>query len=249
MPAQRHPPYVANGSAGQAASTDCPNRSGRLKPFDIAPRRPWREDSGYSIQKQAEESCNARLRHHCRRVRLAADRRRHAFRYAPGAQRLRRMLRPACPAGTDRVVLGGQGWQSRQLYLQRAESALRTFRQFPPGPGRTPGRLRRRPVAAHARASGHHPRRLAPGRGVPAAVHRLRPKAIEHRVATAGSKVLVTDAANRDKLDELADPPLAVTVGGPKGRASVAAISASGPSWSAIRPNSNRFRAAARIRS
>ncbi len=27
------------------------------------------------------------------------------------------------------------------------------------------------------------------------------PKAIEHRVATAGSKVLVTDAANRDKLD------------------------------------------------
>ncbi|WP_033892191.1 AMP-binding protein, partial [Pseudomonas aeruginosa] len=32
------------------------------------------------------------------------------------------------------------------------------------------------------------------------------PKAIEHRVATAGSKVLVTDAANRDKLDELADP-------------------------------------------
>ena len=44
------------------------------------------------------------------------------------------------------------------------------------------------------------------------------PKAIEHRVATAGSKVLVTDAANRDKLDELADPPLAVTVGGPKGQ-------------------------------
>lgn len=34
-----------------------------------------------------------------------------------------------------------------------------------------------------------------------------------------------------------------------RGRASVAAISASGPSWSAIRPNSNRFRAAARIRS
>lgn len=32
-----------------------------------------------------------------------------------------------------------------------------------------------------------------------------------------------------------------------RGRASVAAISASGPSWSAIRPNSSRFRAAARI--
>ncbi len=45
------------------------------------------------------------------------------------------------------------------------------------------------------------------------------PKAIEHRVELAGSKVVVTDGANRGKLDELPDPPPpAVTVGGPKGQ-------------------------------
>ncbi|MCY1284021.1 acyl-CoA synthetase [Pseudomonas jinjuensis] len=44
------------------------------------------------------------------------------------------------------------------------------------------------------------------------------PKAIEHRVKTAGSRVVVTDGANRDKLDEVEDAPLAVTVGGPKGQ-------------------------------
>lgn len=90
----------------------------------------------------------------------------------------------ACVECCDRHALPGRialFWEgkdgSRASYtFSEPESALRTFRQFPPGPGRTPGRLRRRPVAAHARASGHHPRRLAPGRGVPAAVHRLRPE-------------------------------------------------------------------------
>ncbi len=43
------------------------------------------------------------------------------------------------------------------------------------------------------------------------------PKAIEHRVRTAGSKVLVTNGAQRDKLDELEVCPLVVTVGGPRG--------------------------------
>ncbi|QEY71034.1 acyl-CoA synthetase [Pseudomonas denitrificans (nom. rej.)] len=44
------------------------------------------------------------------------------------------------------------------------------------------------------------------------------PKAIEHRVKLAGSKVVVTDGANRGKLDEVPDAPLLVTVGGPKGQ-------------------------------
>ncbi|QRY78232.1 acyl-CoA synthetase [Pseudomonas sp. PDNC002] len=44
------------------------------------------------------------------------------------------------------------------------------------------------------------------------------PKAIEHRVKLAGSKVVVTDGANRGKLDEVPDAPTQVTVGGPKGQ-------------------------------
>ncbi len=44
------------------------------------------------------------------------------------------------------------------------------------------------------------------------------PKAIEHRVKLAGSKVVVTDGANRGKLDEVPDAPTRVTVGGPKGQ-------------------------------
>ncbi|MCP1626469.1 acyl-CoA synthetase [Pseudomonas nitroreducens] len=44
------------------------------------------------------------------------------------------------------------------------------------------------------------------------------PKAIEHRVKLAGSKVVVTDGANRSKLDEVPEAPTLVTVGGPKGQ-------------------------------
>ncbi|ARU88617.1 acyl-CoA synthetase [Pseudomonas sp. M30-35] len=44
------------------------------------------------------------------------------------------------------------------------------------------------------------------------------PKAIEHRINTAGSKVIVTDASNRPKLDEVASDALRVTVSGPKGQ-------------------------------
>mgnify|MGYP001758474352 CR=1 FL=1 len=44
------------------------------------------------------------------------------------------------------------------------------------------------------------------------------PKAIEHRVKLAGSKVVVTDGANRGKLDEVPDAFARVTVGGPKGQ-------------------------------
>ncbi|SNS97569.1 acyl-CoA synthetase [Pseudomonas segetis] len=44
------------------------------------------------------------------------------------------------------------------------------------------------------------------------------PKAIEHRVNTAGSKVIVTDASNRAKLDDVANDALRVTVSGPKGQ-------------------------------
>ncbi|HAE46389.1 MAG TPA: AMP-binding protein, partial [Tistrella mobilis] len=41
------------------------------------------------------------------------------------------------------------------------------------------------------------------------------PKAIEHRTATAGTKLIVTDAQNRDKLNELSVPAtIAVIRGG-----------------------------------
>ena len=81
---------------------------------------------------------------------------------------LRRMLRPACPAGSDRVVLGGQGWQSRQLYLQRAESPGR-FANFLQAQGVRPGDcvaglLPRTPELLVTILGA-----LAPGRGVPAA--------------------------------------------------------------------------------
>ncbi|MFH6597305.1 acyl-CoA synthetase [Ectopseudomonas khazarica] len=39
------------------------------------------------------------------------------------------------------------------------------------------------------------------------------PKAIEHRVRSAGSKLVVTDLANRAKFDEVADAPPVLTVG------------------------------------
>ncbi|MEX6504275.1 acyl-CoA synthetase [Pseudomonas zhanjiangensis] len=45
------------------------------------------------------------------------------------------------------------------------------------------------------------------------------PKAIEHRIATAGTRLLVVDAANRDKLDEVQDAPAVLTVGATAGAA------------------------------
>ena len=40
-------------------------------------------------------------------------------------------------------------------------------------------------------------------------------KAIEQRLATSQAKVVVTDAANRSKLDGLTDPPVVMCIGGP----------------------------------
>ncbi|WP_033062527.1 AMP-binding protein [Pseudomonas sp. CFII68] len=44
------------------------------------------------------------------------------------------------------------------------------------------------------------------------------PKAIEHRLGSSGARVVVTDAVNRPKLDEVASCPIIVTVGGEKGQ-------------------------------
>lgn len=44
------------------------------------------------------------------------------------------------------------------------------------------------------------------------------PKAIEHRLGSSGARVVVTDAVNRPKLNEVADCPTIVTVGGEKGQ-------------------------------
>jgi len=43
------------------------------------------------------------------------------------------------------------------------------------------------------------------------------PKAIEHRLGSSGARVVVTDAVNRPKLNEVAGCPTVVTVGGEKG--------------------------------
>lgn len=44
------------------------------------------------------------------------------------------------------------------------------------------------------------------------------PKAIEHRLGSSGARIVVTDAVNRPKLDEVAGCPTIVTVGGAKGQ-------------------------------
>ena len=44
------------------------------------------------------------------------------------------------------------------------------------------------------------------------------PKAIEHRLGSSGARVVVTDAVNRPKLQEIAGCPTVVTVGGEKGQ-------------------------------
>ena len=43
------------------------------------------------------------------------------------------------------------------------------------------------------------------------------PKAIEHRLGSSGARIVVTDAVNRPKLNEVAGCPTVVTVGGAKG--------------------------------
>ncbi|WP_417692586.1 AMP-binding protein [Pseudomonas sp.] len=44
------------------------------------------------------------------------------------------------------------------------------------------------------------------------------PKAIEHRLGSSGARVVVTDAVNRPKLNDVAGCPTVVTVGGAKGQ-------------------------------
>ncbi|MFL7960784.1 AMP-binding protein [Pseudomonas kielensis] len=44
------------------------------------------------------------------------------------------------------------------------------------------------------------------------------PKAIEHRLGSSGARIVVTDAVNRHKLNEVAGCPTIVTVGGEKGQ-------------------------------
>ncbi|MBO1539914.1 AMP-binding protein [Pseudomonas sp. OA65] len=44
------------------------------------------------------------------------------------------------------------------------------------------------------------------------------PKAIEHRLGSSGARMVVTDAVNRPKLQEIAGCPTVVTVGGEKGQ-------------------------------
>ncbi|MCQ6256752.1 AMP-binding protein [Pseudomonas sp. Q11] len=44
------------------------------------------------------------------------------------------------------------------------------------------------------------------------------PKAIEHRLGSSGARVVITDAVNRPKLNEVAGCPTVVTVGGVKGQ-------------------------------
>nr|MBO2511614.1 AMP-binding protein [Gammaproteobacteria bacterium] len=58
------------------------------------------------------------------------------------------------------------------------------------------------------------------------------PKAIEHRVRLAGSRLVVTDAGNRPKLDEVEQAPPVLCVGAPAGQADF---------WSELEGQSSRF--------
>lgn len=73
------------------------------------------------------------------------------------------------------------------------------------------------------------------------------PKAIEHRVKLAGSKVVVTDGANRASSTRFPTPPPGSPSAGRRGRVFVMATTASGPNWNDTRRTSNLSCAAAKI--
>jgi acetyl-CoA synthetase len=118
-------------------------------------------------------------------------------------------------AGSDRVALV---WEGRN-----GERANWTFDQLKEASARFANLLASRGIGAGDCVSGMLPRTpelliTILGTWRAGAIYQplftaFGPKAIEHRVQGAGSKLVVTDLANRPKLDEVADAPPALTLG------------------------------------
>lgn len=131
----------------------------------------------------------------------------------------------ACVECCDRHALPGRialFWEG-----QNGDSATYTFRQLQAWSARFAHFLRAQGVQPGDCVSGLLPRRVellitVLGTWRLGAVYQplftaFGPKSIEHRVTLAGSKVVVTDGANRAKLDGLENPPAVMTVAGPRG--------------------------------
>ncbi len=112
---------------------------------------------------------------------------------------------PADRQGRDGV--GGQQGHAATVTFARPQGALRALRQCPKSAGRGPGDV----VACML------PRipdllTVALGTWRAGAVYQplftaFGPKAIEHRLKTSQARLVVTDPANRPKLDEILDAP------------------------------------------
>ena len=142
------------------------------------------------------------------------------------AQRLRRMLRPPCRPRPRRPRLGrAQDGRSAALTFAELQELSARFANFLPSRGIGPGDVVRRPAAAHARTARHHSWNLARRRRLPAAVHRLRPEGdrAPDRVER-GETAVVTDPANRPKLDDVANCPPSPGHGGKARTARAATI-------------------------
>jgi len=118
--------------------------------------------------------------------------------------------------GGKRVALN---WESAS-----GESRSHTFEDLRARSGQVANLLRSHGVEAGDRVAGLLPRvpelvALILGVWRLGAVYQplftaFGPKAIEHRIGTSGAKLVVTDPANRSKLDELAEPPVLMCIGG-----------------------------------
>ncbi|QXI31022.1 AMP-binding protein [Pseudomonas vanderleydeniana] len=132
----------------------------------------------------------------------------------------------ACVECCDRHALPGRialFWEGRD-----GSSATHTFSQLQEQAGRFANFLRAQGVGRGDKVAGLLPRNVELlvtlfatwriGAVYQPLFTAFGPKAIEHRLNSSAAKVVVTDAANRSKLDEVADCPTIVTVAGAKGQ-------------------------------
>ena len=126
-------------------------------------------------------------------------------------ERVRGMLRPPRIGGRDRARLDRRRWPAPSLHVRADEGAVGSRREPAGRAGREAGRRGGGPVAAHARTRRDDPRHVARGRHQPLFTA-FGPKAIEHRLRMSDARLVVTNVANRAKLDEIAGCPAVATV-------------------------------------